>query len=159
MSPAYPARLLPEAQQVCYRTHEARHLVGLARPDVMVTEREHRDFHQAEAFDELLDEHQLAVKARVLLGEGSVRGWTTFDAVIDYADDAAEPASPHPNDPALLLFTSGTTSSPNGAVYPHRTLIAEFGAFLASDRAAFVSDEVMNVTGCYFPTLLERTTQ
>lgn len=197
MPPAYTARLLPEAQRVRYCIPEPRHLVGLGRPDVVVTEREYRDLLQAEAFDEMLNEHQLAVKARVRLGEGSVNGWTTFDAAPDYAGDAAESTSPHPNDPALPLSASCPTSFSNGAVHSRRTpiveqdkrccsaspervgpptsaafasqtplarnatteAISESVAFLASDRAAFVSDEVMNVTAGYFATLLRRTKQ
>ena len=107
-----------------YREHELRHIVGQAQPDAVVTVAEHRGFRHAEAFDALLDEAGRKVKARVVLG-GEVGGWTGWDAAVANDGAAGEAARVHPDEPALLLFTSGTTSLPKGAVHTSRSLVAE----------------------------------
>ena len=48
-----------------------------------------------------------------------------FESLIQYDRDAALPSQPIDEDaPCLLLFTSGTTGRPKGALVSHRTLIA-----------------------------------
>lgn len=107
-----------------YREHELRHIVGQAQPDAVVTVAEHRGFHHAEAFDGLLDEAGRKAKARVVLG-GEVQGWTSWEEAVANEGDAGEASLVHPDDPVLLLFTSGTTSLPKGAVHSSRGLLAE----------------------------------
>ncbi len=108
-----------------YHTHELRHIVAQAAPDVVITVAEHRDFAHAAAFDELAAEQALVLKARVTLGAGEHPGWTTWSAAIDNDGADAARANVGPDDPTLVLFTSGTTSLPKGVVHSHRTLIAE----------------------------------
>ena len=48
-----------------------------------------------------------------------------FESIRRYAPDAALPDTPiDEDDPCLLLFTSGTTGRPKGALVSHRTLVA-----------------------------------
>lgn len=108
-----------------YRTHELRHIVGQARPDVVVTVAEHRGFRNTECFDEVLAEHGIEPRARVVLGKDPVGSWTTWAEATDNDGDDADLAVVHPDEPALVLFTSGTTALPKGAVHSHRTLVAE----------------------------------
>lgn len=138
-----------------YHTHELRHIVGQARPDVVVTVAEHRGFNHAAAFDEVVAEHGLALKARITLGEVEVAGWTSWTQAIDNDGSASERASANPDDPALVLFTSGTTSLPKGAVHSHRTLIAEViqmstGWSMGWMDRMYLANPIAHITGVLF---------
>lgn len=52
-----------------------------------------------------------------------------FDDLIERASDSFDPVDTVPDDPALLIFTSGTTGPPKGALNAHRCLLGNLPGF------------------------------
>jgi len=138
-----------------YHTHELRHIVGQAVPDAVITVAEHRGFEHASAFDEVVAEHGIDLKARVTLGATEVDGWTPWASAVDNDGGDGERASVDPDDPTLILFTSGTTSLPKGAIHSHRTLIGEVSQMSSGwsmgwmDRM-YLANPIAHITGVLF---------
>jgi acetyl-CoA synthetase len=59
----------------------------------------------------------------ILSIDGVGAGAEDFYAALDRASDAYAPVPTKADDPAILVFTSGTTGPPKGALHAHRTLL------------------------------------
>ena len=67
---------------------------------------------------------EVSVALGVVIGRSP--GWTSFDRLLEH-DDATEPdVAIGDDDPVQLLYTSGTTSAPKGAIMTSRNLIAQY---------------------------------
>ncbi len=133
-----------------YREHELRHVIEQVRPAAIVAAESFRRFAHAEALDYLLAEAGLAAIPRIVL-RGSRPGWTYFDDVVSHRRRRVS-AKTGAGEPALVLFTSGTTSKAKAAVHSSRTLLAETRQLadawgLGREDVAYMAAPLQHITG------------
>jgi acyl-CoA synthetase len=133
-----------------YREHELRQAIEQVRPAAVVTAETFRGFAHAEAFDDVLAAAGLGDAARVVL-RGTRPGWSPFDVVVAQGR-RQEFASTGADEPCLILFTSGTTSSAKAAVHSSRTLLAETRQLadawgLSWEDVAYMAAPLQHITG------------
>ena len=144
-----------------YREHEVRQIVADSRPAVVAAAARLGTRRPAAELDAILAElgHDPAV--RYIVG-GEHPGWQTVPA----RGDVAEITLPEPlpaDVPALLLYTSGTTSAPKGALLTSAALIAHMHNFaraldVGADCVILCATPVSHlggfVAGVIFPAFL-----
>jgi fatty-acyl-CoA synthase len=67
---------------------------------------------------------EVAVSLGVVIGQRP--GWTSFDRLLEHEDTNEPDVAVDDDDPVQLLYTSGTTSAPKGAIMTSRNLIAQY---------------------------------
>lgn len=59
----------------------------------------------------------------IVVGEGAIADESAFDALVAGASNVFDAVDTTPDTPALIIFTSGTTGPPKGALHGHRVVI------------------------------------
>ena len=118
---AMKAGAIPVPTSTMLTADEVEYLAGNAGAVAMVTDRPTWDALHATL------ERQSGLRDVLVVGRGDARGTRLrlhdFD---DRLDAVAEIAPPHPtraDDPAYLVYTSGTTGWPKGVLHAHRALL------------------------------------
>ena len=77
-----------------------------------------------DALVDTLGAAQVAIGIGVVIGRRP--GWTSFDRLLEHGDATEPDVEIGDDDPLQLLYTSGTTSAPKGAIMTNRNLIAQY---------------------------------
>ncbi|MFA4926903.1 MAG: AMP-binding protein, partial [Patulibacter sp.] len=136
-----------------YRARELGFILAQARSRVLVIPDRFRGFDHRELVAGLRDalpdlEHVLVVGEA---GPGTV-GW---DAALEAAGDPAPEVERRGDEPALLLYTSGTEASPKGVLHTHDSLVYECasvaGLFaVTGDDVVLMPSPVTHITGLLY---------
>lgn len=66
---------------------------------------------------------QLPALKTILVTDGAAEGAEDFNPLLDRASDRFHAVATKPEDPALIMYTSGTTGPPKGALHAHRVVL------------------------------------
>ena len=135
-----------------YREHELSFVLDQLRPAAVVTAADNRGRRHAEEFDDVLADLGHKPRLRLATGGGVGTGWAAVDdlpsARLRPGDAVPAPAG----DPCLVLYTSGTTASPKGAVHSSATLLQEVRSMqrewgLTWRDVMFMASPLTHITG------------
>ncbi|MDT4893164.1 MAG: cyclohexanecarboxylate-CoA ligase [Pseudonocardiales bacterium] len=138
-----------------YRAHELRFIVEQTGAAAVVAPAEFRGYPHAAELRSVLDD--LSSRAALVSVRGSSPGAEPLEALLAAPPDALPSA--RAEDIAVVLYTSGTTAAPKGALHSSQTLLAEvrdiagWCGLSASDHV-FMASPLSHITGLSYGIVL-----
>lgn len=143
-----------------YREHELSFILREAESPVFVVPGSFRQFDYL-GMARRLQREVPSTRHIVVVGEPAGQGANPLPRLPSEAASVGRHAPPShsPDDPVLLLYTSGTTADPKGAIHTHNTLVAENRGMIdwfgwTSADAIFMPSPVTHITGYLYGLLL-----
>jgi acyl-CoA synthetase len=126
-----------------YGPKEVGYILDVAQPSVVVTPDRFGFTEHLAMYDELLATRPGPTWLVTTLDDGLElpERATRFESLLDH-DPLDGPLAVDPDEPAIIGFTSGTTSNPKGVVHSHRTI-----GFEARQLGALMPDGPPQITG------------
>jgi cyclohexanecarboxylate-CoA ligase len=145
-----------------YRARELGFIIRQVRPKAVFAPQEYRSYRHAGQLRELLTAEAAGTVVIGVRDDGSTPGVERFDALVSRPGPPpaeALDAQVTSQDIAVVLYTSGTTSSPKGALHSHQTLLAESRGVAALCRLdagdrVFMASPLSHITGLSYGILL-----
>lgn len=124
---------------VRYREAELRYMLNQSGARMVVTSAQADGFDFVDFYTGFRDEVP-DVDEVIFLGDGEDHSYTSLIGDTEATELSRHEAEVVPEDPALILYTSGTTGRPKGAVLTHRSMIASASGQV--DRLRTTTDDV-----------------
>lgn len=138
-----------------YRHSETRFILEQAQSKIAFIPATFRNFDFPEMYAEIASDLS-ALHTVVVMGEARRANEVSFADFLDGFDGSTpEPVTRDANDLVLLLYTSGTTSVPKGALHTHNTLDYENRSIiellgLTQDDVVFMPSPLGHITGILY---------
>jgi cyclohexanecarboxylate-CoA ligase len=139
-----------------YRTREMRFIISQVQPRAVIAPARFRSYPHAAELRTVIT--GLGIGATVVSVRGETPGAESLHALLDPIPGPPD-ATSRPEDIAVVLYTSGTTSQPKGVLHSHQTLLAEARDVAAwcrldgSDRV-FMASPLSHITGLSYGIVL-----
>jgi len=127
---------------------ELEYILNYIRPKVLILQ---------PRFVEVIEsiKSQLSIQSYVVMGSG-VPGMESYDRLIQEGSKEEPAVELDGLDPALIIFTGGTTGMPRGAVHHHRGLVYNAHA-MAIDLRQNYNDVEIHITPMYHTAMASQT--
>ncbi|MDT7547283.1 MAG: cyclohexanecarboxylate-CoA ligase, partial [Actinomycetota bacterium] len=140
-----------------YRAHELRFIIKQVSSSAVIAPAEFRSYRHAAELRSVLDEVHSA--AALISVRGASAGADSLDELFQAPPNDAPLPPARPEDVAVVLYTSGTTAAPKGALHSHQTLVAEARDIagwcrLGETDRIFMASPLSHITGLSYGIVL-----